>query len=55
MSYQESGKSQFEKRKPTDIKNKINQILELFGKGYKVAMIKVFLTSFINYLETNEK
>lgn len=44
-----------EKKKSTDAKPEMNQMLEWSGKDFKAAFIKMLLQSIINSLETNKK
>lgn len=53
--YQEPGNPQFEERISTDANTEMNQMLELFDKDLKAAIIKNTLTRNYNSLETNEK
>lgn len=39
----------------TDVNTKVNQILELSGKGFKAAIMKMPWQSIKSSLETNEK
>lgn len=41
-SYQEPGKTQFEREKTTNASFEVNQMLELFDKEFKTAIIKMF-------------